>query len=147
MTERILMPVDDTPASERAVDYAALFLGESSSLHLHLVHVEPVRATHLAPDDPEFQRARERSRELLDRLRGRLVEAGVDAERVDTGFLAVPPDSVFEDVILDMARDQECTTIAMGRNALPWYKEAFHKHPADALAHDSHGFTLWIVGG
>jgi nucleotide-binding universal stress UspA family protein len=147
MTERILMPVDDTPASERAVDYAALILKESAGLHLHLVHVEPVRPQHLAPDDAEFRRARDRSSELLARLRGRLEAAGVDLDHVDSGFLAVPPDSTLEEAVLDTARDHECTTIAVGRNALPWYKERFHRHPADALAAHPHGHTLWIVGG
>ena len=147
MTERILMPVDDTPASERAVDYAAAMLKESSGLHLHLIHVEPVHPKHLDPDDREFRRARDRSSELLARLRGRLEDAGVAAERVDSGFLAVPPDILLEQAVLDTARDQQCTTIALGRNALPWYKERFHRHPADALAQRPHGFTLWIVGG
>ena len=147
MTERILMPVDDTPASERAVDYASALMRESQGLHLHLVHVEPVRAKHMASEDPEFQRARDRSRTILSRLKERLGAAGVDTARVDTGFLAIPPDRMLEEAVLDTARDQECTTIALGRNALPWYKERFHRHPADALAQHPHGFTLWIVGG
>jgi nucleotide-binding universal stress UspA family protein len=147
MTERILMPVDDTPASERAIDYAAAMLAGSTSFHIHLVHVEPVRPGHLATADPEFKRARERSGEILGKLRGRLERAGVEPDKIDTGFLAVPPEVALEEAVLDAARDQQCTTISIGRNALPWYKEAFHRHPADALVQHSHGFTLWIVGG
>jgi len=147
MTERILMPVDDTPASERAVDYASALMRESQGLHLHLVHVEPVRTKHLAEDDTEFLRARDRSRGILNRLEERLGAAGVDKARIDSGFLAIPPDRMLEEAVLDTARDQECTTIALGRNSLPWYKERFHRHPADALAQHPHGFTLWIVGG
>lgn len=147
MTERILMPVDETPASERAVDYAAAILKESTGIHFHLVHVEPVQAKHMDADDVEFRRARDRSRDILDKLKARLVEAGVDQERVDCGFVAIPPDGTLDQAIIDAAADQGCTTLALGRNALPWYKERFHRHPADALMQHPHGCTLWIVGG
>ena len=146
MPERILMAIDDTPASQAAVDYAATLMSSTKGIHLHLVHVEPLGMRHLNPEDKAYREAQERSRVLLDRMSERLVAAGVDPELVDTGFLAIPSETPLQEALLGTARDQECTTIALGRNALPWYKESLHAHPVDDLVHNPHGFSIWVVG-
>ena len=143
--ERILLAVDESQASELAVDYAGSLLGGAPEAYLHLVHVEPVRASHSDPEDPEFRSKRDASATLLARLRARLVERGVSEEHVDTGFLAMPDGMKLEEALMEIALDQRCGTIVLGRNALPWYRERFHHHPADALTHKAHGITLWVV--
>ena len=146
MPERILMAIDDSRASEAAVDYAATLMGSSrEGVHLHLVHVEPLGTKHMSPEDAAYRRAQERSRALLQRMSERLSAAGVPTERVDTGFLAIPSEASLPEAILDAARDQECSTIALGRNALPWYRESVHKHPVDLLVHNPHGCSVWVV--
>jgi len=113
---------------------------------VHLVHVEPLGKRHMDPEDKAYREAEERSKALLARMSGRMTSAGVDPERIDTGFLAIPSETSLQEAVLETARDQQCTTIALGRNALPWYRESFHAHPVDGLVHDAQGFTLWVVG-
>ena len=49
------------------------------------------------------------------------------------------------DGLIDLARDQRCSTIVVGRSSLPWYQEIFHHHPADEMVSKARGFTLWVV--
>jgi len=135
MIQRILLAVDESPASERAARYVGEMIGGHPEHYVHLVHVLP--ATHSASE--------EEARALLTALRQHFVSRGVKAGDIDEGILSVPSDASISDGILDIARDQECETIAVGRNALPWYKETFHHHPADELVKKAKGFTLWIV--
>jgi len=133
LDERILVAVDGSPASERAVEYVAEWIRGRPGHYVHLVHV-------LAGDEDMDQ-----ARTLLERLSGLLQAVGLDAERVDTGALTVRPDVSMVEGLLDTARDASCGTIVMGRNSLPRHRELFHRHPADELVREASGFTLWIV--
>lgn len=33
-----------------------------------------------------------------------------------------------------------------GREALPWYREMFHRHLGDRIVPRAHGLTVWVVG-
>jgi K+-sensing histidine kinase KdpD len=131
--ERILVAVDGSPASERAVEYVAQMVQARPDHYVHLVHV--------LTGDEDIDDARA----LLERLRGRLQAAGLAGDRVDGGALTVRSDVSMIEGLLDTARDQSCGTVVMGRNSLPRHRELFHSHPADELVRAAAGFTLWIV--
>jgi len=133
MDERILVAVDDSPASERAVEYVAEMVQGRPGHFVHLVHVL------VGGGDAAAARA------LLERLAARLRAAGLPADHVDSGALSVRADVSMVEGLLDTARDQSCSTIVMGRNWLPRHRELFHRHPADELVRAGSGFTLWIV--
>lgn len=145
MTERILLALDESPASRKVVDYVARLVGAHPDLHLHLLHVAHVPGRHAAEGDPAFEKARREAHEILDGLSERLWAAGVPRERLDSGFLAVSSDVTLLEGLLDVARDQECGTIVVGRNSLPWHREVFHHHAADELVKTARDFTLWVV--
>jgi K+-sensing histidine kinase KdpD len=141
MNESFLVAVDPSPASQKAVDYVARMLASHWQGMVQLVHV-------LTPDEseqPEGGEARTRARKLMESLRQRMVEGGVGKDRVDLGFLAHDPQYSMVEGLIDLARDHSCDTIVVGRNSLPWYREAFHHHPADELVRRGGGFTVWIV--
>jgi len=140
MSERILLAVDASRASARAIEYVAAMVAGIDSPYLHLVHVLPPAA---AGADAESEQAA--ARELLDSMKQQLVTAGLDPEHVDAGVLSLPSMTDFAEGLLDVARDQKCSTVVVGRTSLPWFREAFHHHPADELVKKAHGFTLWIV--
>jgi len=133
MDERILLAVDDSSASERSVEYVAEMVQGRPGHYVHLVHV-------LTGSE-----STETARTLLERLRTRLLGAGLAEDHVDTGALTMRPDVSMVEGLLDTARDQSCSTIVMGRNSLPRHRELFHRHPADELVRAAAGFTLWIV--
>lgn len=146
MHERILMAVDDSPASEKALEYVARMVTGRPEHYVHLVHVlPPVASASMGGEGPSEAAQRDRARELLERMGARLREAGLADGHVDSGYLAVRSDTSMVEGLLDTARDQSCSTIVVGRSALPRVRELFHSHPADELVRKAQGFTLWIV--
>ena len=142
MSERLVIAVDGSPASEQALDYVANLTHGRTDLYYHLVTVLPPSA---APKEGENSELESAARQLIERFESRLAGAGVDPERLDGGTLVGHPDRSMVDGLLDVARDQEAGTIVVGRNALPWYREIFHHHVADELVKRAQGFAVWIV--
>jgi K+-sensing histidine kinase KdpD len=133
MRERILLAVDDTEASARAVEYVAEVIGGRPDSFVHLIHV--------LQGEEEVAGARD----LLEALRAQLVASGIADDHVDAGTLSVPAKDDLVEGLLEAARDQECSTIAVGRSSLKWFREAFHDHHADELVKRARGFTVWVV--
>ena len=105
MKERILMAVDDSPASKQAVEYAADLLDwKSPEIFLHLVHVLPPASEPIeVGEGPHPAAGEERARELLLSLRQRLVDKGVAIEQVDVGVLLLRKDMTLVEGLLDTA--------------------------------------------
>lgn len=137
MSDRILMAVDDSPASRRALDYVAESTAGRPDTYVHLVHV--------LPGERDEGEVRARSHALLEDMRRKLVSSGLKDEHVDTGTLSAPAEAALIDGLIDLGTDQTCSTIVVGRNSLPWYRELFHAHPADQLVRKAQGFTVWVV--
>lgn len=147
MTERILMALDHSPASERAVDYVGRMMSGRPDVYVHLTHVLEPRTVPAHTKRPGVHVDDEETteRRVLEDWRARLVAAGIDSERVDIGFLQTEARSSAVDALFDMALDQRCDTIVAGRHGLPWYRELFHHHLADEIVKKADGYTVWIV--
>jgi len=147
MNARILMAVDDSPASKQEIEYVAGMLDwKSADVRLHLVHVlPPAPGRTEIGEGPHATAGEEPARELLHRLRKRLLAAGAPDERVDVDVLLLRQETSLVEGLLDAARDQECGTIVVGRNSLAWHRELLHRHPADELVRKAHGFAVWVV--
>jgi nucleotide-binding universal stress UspA family protein len=146
--QRILIAVDDSEASAKEVDYVVEMIGDRPASYLHLVHVLPpgIEAESFSEAAPSLVRqAKDEAREILEKMRERVCARGFDAEHVDVGVLGVSQEVSLADGLIDAARAQSCSTVVVGRNSLPWYREAFHHHPADELVKHAHGLAVWIV--
>jgi nucleotide-binding universal stress UspA family protein len=166
MNERILVAVDDSIASERAIEYVGRVLGDVTGSSFVLFHVLPphhdsdatagVAGTlgPLAPDggdlpakDDLYHYAEKMARPVLERMTRILTASGVDGSRIDDlWFVAGRGDSIDHD-ILEQADENGCATIVVGRHALPWYREMFHAHVGDKLVKHAEGHTVWVVEG
>lgn len=159
MTERVLLAVDDSPQSQRAVEYVGRLLGGSSA-YVYLVHVlPPVPVPLIEPPeragvgtggsspklDRWLEKAKAKGRQAMTAAADALVAAGFDAEHVEHGFLGVPAEANAVAALLDVASDNDCATVAVGRSTLPWHLELFHHHFADDLVKQAEGYTIWVV--
>ncbi len=139
MVHRMLLALDGSDASEKEVDYVAEMVSRRDEVHFHLVHVLP------PPTLAESRGAHEAARAVLDRLQKRLVQSGVAPERIDIGTIQGGVETSIVDALLDLVRDQECDTIVVGRNSLPWHRELLHHHPADEIVRRASGVAVWVV--
>jgi len=160
-TESILIAVDDSAASEKAVTYAARVLHGTDGCRVRLFHVlEPIHPPWVsvhgdldtvptaADGDLEARaigEAQERSRPLLTKMAEILVRAGLERDRIETAwFVASREDSLpFE--IVAAAREAGTSTVVVGHTALPWYRELFHRHVGESLLRKGEDLSIWVV--
>lgn len=161
VAERILVGVDGSAASERAVAYVARLAGRDPACHVHLFNVvEPVEPTWNAMrgdletdpgavSDPAearlIEEAKKRTRPVLERMTEVLRRAGVPSERIEGSWVTAAREDSFSYEILQLARTRGFGTVVVGRSALPWYRELFHPHLGEQLVHKGEGLTVWIV--
>jgi len=144
MDERILLAVDDSKASVKALDYLAAHVADQPC-DVRILHVLPPAPT--AGEAPAVVTAGgvEAARPFLERAVARLSAGGVDDDRIEHGFLSLHPDVSAVQGLIDAAREHACGTIVVGRNTLPWHRELFHHHVSDDLVKHAKGFTVWVV--
>ena len=155
MENRILLAVDDSPGSERAIDYLADWL-RGTSATVRVVHALPrtpaavaeaVKGASTRPSRAErwLASSREEAQPILIRAVEQLKKDGLDPGSIDDGFVYLHQDVTAADGLLEVARKHGCKTIVVGRNALPWHRELFHHHVSDELVRKAENFTIWVV--
>lgn len=163
--DRILIAVDETDASLKAVRYVARLMGGRKDIHVRLFHVLPAIPPKLletgGTEDPGKERqlnadlqaaqtewvahARQSAKTCLETTIALLIDHGLLAENLSTEFSssAHKPDVVRE--VLEAAKRWDCGTIVTGRHTLSWVKELFHRHVGEELVQRARGYTVWVV--
>lgn len=160
--QRVLVPVDDSSASERAVAYAGKMLAENENCRIRLFHVEePIGPYFYALHSEEasekqeagsaaehelIRKARERSEPVLKRMADILKREGLNGDRTETSWFVASREDDLVAETLQVAREQNYRTIIVGRSVLPWYGELFHRHFGARLVEHGEGLTVWVVG-
>ncbi len=162
---KILVALDGSDASMRAVKYTAQVIGGEKNCHVCLLHVlDPLppklREFRGSEDPQEEEELEEELQERTEQWIGQskrqwlptlkkaqsiLDQAGVPAKAIETEFWeAVNHEDLVND-ILESGRKDDCGTIVVGRKSFSWLKEMFHHHIADELVRKGHGLTIWVV--
>jgi nucleotide-binding universal stress UspA family protein len=164
--QTILIAIDESASSLRAVTYVGSLLGRCKDLSIRLLHVlapmPPSLREFGGSEDPQEEArlsAQQRASQLkwtddaqgsaklvLDRAVSRLVDHGVAAHEIRADICPSLQDG--EDivqVILDSAKDWGCGTIVVGRRTLPWFRELFARHIAEELVKKAEDCAVWVV--
>jgi nucleotide-binding universal stress UspA family protein len=160
--QRMLIAIDDSDASRRAIAYVAAFLARCADVSVRLFHVLP----HLPPETLEWggnaEPAKEReflaekkarfiaeaektAQPTIDQARKTLNEAGVPEHAIETQFYPSVATADIVDDMLDVARQGSYSTIVVGRNSWPRLKEAFRHHICHELIKKAQGVSVWVV--
>lgn len=162
---KILIVVDKSLASMRAVTYVAQIFGGRRGFRICLAHTlpsPPVEMMDFGSDEDhgkeEWLEARLRaSRHLwasaakrkasvsLEHAYGELRRAGFTRGEIEVKF-CVPSDrrNAAKEILM-LARKSGCHTIVVGRRSLSWLREFLQTNPADELVRLGIGFTTWVV--
>ena len=162
---RILVVLDDSEASMRAVRYAAKFAGRRKRFSVCLVHVLPplppaLREHGGSSNSAEERRldialrveqdrwiaaAKERAQESLKQAGMLLRKGGVPGSAVQTLFCEPGEPEETADTLLRMANECQCRTVVVGRQSVSWFHELFSQDISEELLRRGKGFCVWAV--
>ena len=165
-SHRILLAVDDSEASVRAVSYVGRFLTGITDPHILLLHLLPplppgllehgggrnkeeeeeIETAQEAEQAEWIQGATQKAQPLLESARASLLEHGLPESTIEVRSVPTVPVDQAVNLILREAGAFRCDTIVVGRGSLTWLRELFHRHIGQELASKAEAFTTVIVG-
>jgi nucleotide-binding universal stress UspA family protein len=160
---RILVAVDESENSNRAVTYVGSLLRETPDIAVTLFHVlkpmprvllehggsespaaEAELSTRLRKEQEAWIRQEEKSEcPLLIKAREALIQSGFERSRVE---LKLGHEDDIARNILEEARDGKHDTIVVGRHGTSRAKRLFGGGVTDHILREAKGFAIWVVG-
>jgi K+-sensing histidine kinase KdpD len=162
---RLLVVLDDSVASRRAVKYVGKFVGKRRGFRICLVQVlpplPPELQEHGGSEDPAkearleahlkaeqhhwISAAKKTAQKGLDQARATLRKAGISAGTLQALFSEPGEGPDAADDILNMARGRRCRTVVVGRQSVSWFHELFSHELSEELLRRGKGFCVWAV--
>jgi nucleotide-binding universal stress UspA family protein len=145
-TDRILIAVDGSESSFRAVDFVAGQLGPYG-YKVELLHV--IRGGALNPANPEFIPAemleliQEEMSKQIEKMKARLIAAGFTPDHITEKILS-GVDSRSEAIVRE-AEGGDFGTIVLGRKGVSRIEEFFIGSVSEKVIHSGQDFTVWII--
>lgn len=164
-TQKALVAIDDSPASERAVLQIARRMRDQLTCHILLLHVPrpipPKLLEHGGSEDPQEEQSIEAeldaaqaawrqqitqaAQPIFTKARAILREANIPEQAIETQIYIPVPGQDITTAIVDVAQDAACGTVVVGRSSFSWLRELLQQHVADKLSQEEHAFEVWIV--
>lgn len=164
-TNRMLIAIDNSASSERAVTDVVRKMPDPSELHIILLHVlrpvppeflehggaaEPQEEQRLEAEQDAAQAAWRQqtapaSQPVFANALAILKAASIPEQAIETQIYAPVPGQDIAAAIADVARDNACDTVVVGQSSYTWLRSLFHSHTSDKLLQQRPTFQLWVV--
>jgi nucleotide-binding universal stress UspA family protein len=160
----VLVGVDDSTATWKAIDRVADLARTKQDFRIHLLHavayppaLQESRGAEDAAEEERVEKELERKQErweqgvqraaaqLFDKARAILERAGVAPEKIESHVLTLAHREELVDDILKSAHQFQCRTIVVGRNCFPWFKEVFVEHLDDEISRRASDIAVQVV--
>ncbi|KMY68831.1 hypothetical protein AAU61_04390 [Desulfocarbo indianensis] len=157
MEKKILIAVDGSPASDRAVDYVGLMEGAMiKNLKVVLFHamtpIPPFMRREGQSDTDTYRRVgelerrnRKAAQEVLGNARQRLMDHGLSEEHIEVKAMPRAADAARD--ILFEAEHGLYDALVMGRRGLSKAQELFVGSVTNKVVQHAERLPVWIVGG
>ncbi len=145
--DKVLIGVDGSPSSVLAVDFVGRYLGRQNYT-AELFHVIRGVGT-LNPMSPDFIPAevlaliQEEVSRKIDDLKGRLIAAGFDEDKV-SGKIVTGAASRAEEIVRE-GEAGDYGTIVIGRRGISRVQDFFMGRVSYKVIHSGRDFTVWVV--
>lgn len=146
--KQILIAVDRTENSKRAVLYVADFLGGYPGFHVTLLSIIP------EPEEDFFDSEKEKTawtkgrvheaNKLLENYRQILIQSGFPAEKV-IARACVNDGKAFSDIILESRCGSGCCTVVVGRHHKSKAEEFLFGSTSAKLIREAKNCAVWVV--
>ena len=144
----LLVAVDQSASSEKAVFYVADFLGGLSGFRVTLLHILAVPQEDLFATEAEraswLRDREEEAGRFLDHYRLILTESGFPEEKVATRLLTREVETL-SDVILEEHQKLGSCTIVLGRGGKSRKEEFLFGSVSNHIVHQARGCSVWII--
>ena len=156
MQKKILLAVDNTRPSRRALDYAVQLSSAIDELHYVLFHVQPMISLFLQDEARKSSLARnqldkviKKNHELADKLLGeyrlQMEQHGIASERIecitDTRKLGYAKD------IIEKAQKEQYDAIVVGRRGISGLQKMYSGSVTTDILEQSQVIPVWLVDG
>jgi hypothetical protein len=160
----VLVAVDDSAATWKAVDYVADLARTKHDLWFHLLHaaayppsLQESRGAENPREEEHVEKDLERKQQrwaeqvhsaaarLFDKTRVVLTRAGAAPERIQSHIATLAHRDDLVDEILKAAHEFRCSTVVVGRNCFPWFKELFADHLADEISRQASDISVKVI--
>ncbi len=144
----LLLAVDDSEGSRRAVMFVADFFGAFQDLELTLLSILPEPPEDLfrtAAERQEWLAGQQRSRAALcAEFRGILVDGGLGEERIATRIVARHVVSL-GDAILEEQEQLRCCIVVVGRRRISHHEEFILGSTSNRILHRASACAVLVV--
>ena len=146
--KHLLIAVDETESSRRAVLYVADFLGGFPGFSVTLLSIIPEPEEDFF-DSEEDRVAWKRDKmatvnRLLETYRQVLMQSGFPAAKVRSRACVGEKNSLSE-AILEMRCDLSCCTVVVGRHHKSKTEEFLFGSTSSKLVHDAKNCAIWVI--
>lgn len=144
----VLIAVDDSENSERAVCYVGQMLAGIQDFKIMLLHVIPVPEEDFFPTlldrNRWLDRYREKMTSLLEGQRIKLIDYGLPADNISVRIRLRSCPSMAECILAE--RDNQCyDTIVVGRQGLSRSEEFLFGSISSKIVTHARNCTVWVV--
>jgi nucleotide-binding universal stress UspA family protein len=154
--KRILIAVDGSVYSRKAMEYAAGIGSIVKDIHYTLLHIHPKVSDYLIEDakrDPKAiatlkkatKKNQEESIRLLDESKNIMVKAGIGEDKVET--VSQEQTRGTAKAILDHAKKSLCDAIVLGRRGVSRLAESFMGSITNSVLEHTDEIPVWAIGG
>jgi nucleotide-binding universal stress UspA family protein len=162
-SKRLLIAVDDSEASHKAVEYVSAMIDRRPGYHVCLLHglpqgppfehggsedslLEEILDANLQKRRAEWIKRKQQSAQpMLEKARAVLRSAEVSEGATTTRFAFAYHVDALVTEILEAAQAEKCDTIVVGRETFTGLDRIFKHHVADDLIRRGQGYTVWVV--
>jgi nucleotide-binding universal stress UspA family protein len=144
----LLVALDDSENSKRALLYTADYLGGVPGFRVTLLSIVPEPSEDYFEDD--MQRAestkgqRSRMNDILWKYREILIQAGFKEEKVEMRVDIKECPSIAE-CILRVQKELDCCTVVVGRRVLSKREEFIFGSTSSRILHMAKSCAVWVV--
>ncbi|MDY7034628.1 MAG: universal stress protein [Thermodesulfobacteriota bacterium] len=156
MEKSILLAVDDSIHSKKAIEYAAEISTILSDLSFTLFNVQPIVSDYIEHDSTRDAQAsaalkkvvsknEKNSRELLEKYKSQMIKKGVDEKSID--LITQPRIMGAAKDILHYAKRQHMDAVLLGRRGISRLEEAFIGSIANTVLEHASVIPIWSING
>ena len=156
MQKKIVLAVDNTRPSRRALDYVRQLSSAISDLHYVLFHIQPMISLFLQEEarksslartqlDKVLKKNKEVAAKLLDDYQSGLEQHGIEPERIEcvtkTRNLGYAKD------IIELAQKEQYDAVVVGRRGISGLQKMYSGSVTTDILEQSQVIPVWLVDG